>query len=146
MLGVSWCRPVFGLHVLSFFRAEDGADLPVRRRAALLQLAQVDRVQFPIGMTLSHVSTRVRDMLGAGDAIRAFESRLLAALEFLMVGQTALAAEDAGTIRAGVLLIRHPRARIHVDRLRSCRFRRHRRRRLKNVASRSRGEHIVIQA
>lgn len=123
--------------------------LPGRRlvsRVALLQLAQVDRVHVPTGMAFPHVSTRVRDVPGAVDAIRAIESWLLATLEFLMVGETALAAENAAAIRAGELPVRHPRAHVRVVRPHRCR--RRWRVRLENVALRSgryRGEHTVIQ-
>lgn len=88
-------------------------------------------------------------MPGAVDAIRAIESRLLAALEFLMISQTALAAENAAAILARELPVREPRAHIHVDRPRRCRRHRRRRVRLENVAPRGRryrGEHTVIQA
>lgn len=103
-------------------------------------------------MALPHVSTRVRDVPGAIDAIRTLESRILAALEFLMISQTALAAEDAAAIRAGELPdVRHPRAHVRVERPRRRRYRRHHRRRvrLENVASRGGrypGEHTAIQA
>lgn len=71
----------------------------------MLQLGQIHRVHVPAGVALAHVSARVRDVPGAVDAVRATEARLLAALEILVVGKTALAAEGAAAVRTGELSI-----------------------------------------
>lgn len=65
-----------------------------------MQFAQVDRVHVSAGMTFAHMATCIRDVPGAVDAVRAIEAWLLAALEFLVVGEAALAAEDAAALEA----------------------------------------------
>lgn len=79
---------------------DDGPGARLVSKVALLQLAQIDRVHFPAGMALTHVSARVRDVAGAVNAVRATEARVLAALELLVVDEAALAAEHAAAIRA----------------------------------------------
>lgn len=91
-------------------------------------------------MTITDVSACVRAVTTAIDAVRTPKSRLLATLEFLMIGQTALAAEGATAIRAGKLL----RARIRPGRRRRrrCCYRHRRRIRPGNVVPRD--GHTVI--
>jgi len=132
----------------SFFLVARNVDagLPGRHLASkvrlFLQLLEVDRVQIPIGMALTHVPSRVRNVFGDVAAVRALESRILTALEFLMISEAALVTEDAATPRrrAGEPLAQRPHPRALPD----CRHRRRRRRcrrdrrhiRVKNVASR----------
>jgi len=71
-------------------------------------------------MTLAHVATRVRDVPGTVDAVRTAESRLLAAFEFLMIGQATLAAEAAGAVDAMKFLIQHLDTRIRLDHRHRC--------------------------
>lgn len=119
-------------------RRRSGRSTSLVSRVALLLLflllAQVDEIHVPAGMAFADVSARVRAVPSAVDAVRALESWFLAALVFLMVGQTALEAEDATAIRAGKLL----RARIRPDRRRRRRrcYRHRRRIRLEDVAPR----------
>lgn len=60
-------------------------------------------------MAFAHVSAGVRDMPRAVTAVRAIEPRVLAALEFLMVGEPALPTEHTGAIRTGEFPIEHSR-------------------------------------
>lgn len=60
-------------------------------------------------MAFAHVSAGVRDVPSAITAVRAIEPRVLAALEFLMVGEPALPTEHAGAIRTGEFPVEHPR-------------------------------------
>lgn len=120
-------------------------------RVASLLFVSIDRVHDPVGMTFAYVSARIRDVSGAINAIRAFESRRLAALESPMISQTALATEDAGAFGAGKLLAENPRVRLRLAHRRHgrCRCCQRRRIRLQNIVSRGGrygGEHIVIQA
>lgn len=75
----------------------------------LLQLAKVHRVHVSSRMAFAHVSAGVRDVPSAITAVRAIEPRVLAALEFLMVGEPALPTEHAGAIRTGEFPVEHPR-------------------------------------
>lgn len=81
---------------------------PPAWRIALLLLfflpAQVDNVHVQTGMAFADMSASVWAVPSTVLAVRTLESRLLVALVFQMVGQTALAAEGTTAIRAGKLL------------------------------------------
>jgi len=104
-------------------------------------------------MAFTHVSARVRDVFSDIGAVRALESRLLAALEFLMITKATLVAEDAATARAGESLAQRLHARARPDHRRRRQRRRRRDRRwirVKNITSRdgrySRRVYTVAQA
>lgn len=75
----------------------------------LLQLAKVHRVHVSSRMAFANVSASVRYVPRAVTAVRAIEPRVLAALEFLMVGQPALPTEHARAIRTGEFPVEHSR-------------------------------------
>lgn len=75
----------------------------------LLQLAKVHRVHVSSRMAFAHVTAGVRDVPRAITAVRAIEPRVLAALEFLMVGEPALPTEHARAIWTGEFPIEHSR-------------------------------------
>lgn len=60
-------------------------------------------------MAFAHVTAGVRDVPRAITAVRAIEPRVLAALEFLMVGEPALPTEHARAIWTGEFPIEHSR-------------------------------------
>lgn len=60
-------------------------------------------------MAFANVAASVRYVPRAVTAVRAIEPRVLAALEFLMVGQPALPTEHARAIRTGEFPVEHSR-------------------------------------